>query len=154
MANPRFSVTVHDEGKFDRLATDHCYIFGFRFWPSFRTCPIWLADGSDMRPGDCFTSFSGSKRSAGYPTIELIDGHLKYVGQILIKDFDLLCFEYWRNQSQICPNEGRYRCAYYGFIQLERGLWLFSTPLQSGRIVQTEDVGRVTSVPHDAAIRA
>ena len=152
------NVSVHDEGAFDRIATDNCYIFGFRTAPHFNLTSIPLADGTAMAPGDCFIEFSGAKTSAGYPAVALVAGHLQYIGLTSIADFKLLCFEYWKEGSLVCPNGGEYQSAYYGFIYLDKEHWFFSTPALSGRVVQTEIVvrlpGSTSLIPDQAKIRA
>jgi DNA invertase Pin-like site-specific DNA recombinase len=91
--------------------------------------PFVLGDGKVLYPGSRLRHLGGSKTSAGYPRITMLDGHyLEYVGQIGPDDRRIILF---RDTEKTGPHPA--------FLQLQRGKsdLFFYTRSNAGRVVHT-----------------
>jgi len=126
---------------YDLIATQTGYILGFNLHPQLDPRAVGLQCGRTIEPGALLTAVGGKYNSAGYFNIEMNDGFsIKYVGIYEADEGDFVCFDEYHGKNQKPLIVNGYLCALFAFQLLEEGLWMFTTPGVSGRLVQTEEV--------------
>ena len=122
--------------------TDDCYILALPEGTALIPEAVTLVCGEQLEPGDTLTRLGGRHTSAVYRSLDL-DCPLIYRGMYRCEDGDLLCF----TQSPVPGRQTEISGAkffegrdwYYAWAWLEKNReFLFTTPVRSARVIETE----------------